>query len=54
MNIAAWSNSTKRWAEAGNSKILQLPPVGNQSLGFPSFPPDRGADELRTSANEIQ
>ncbi len=22
MNIAAWSNSTKRWAEAGNSKIV--------------------------------
>jgi hypothetical protein len=22
MNIAAWSNSTKRWAEAGNSKTV--------------------------------
>ena len=22
MNIAAWSDSTKRWAEVGNSKIV--------------------------------
>jgi hypothetical protein len=24
MNIAAWSNSTKRWAEAGDNKIVEF------------------------------